>query len=202
MTSDKGAQMEKVLLVDFENVQNINLGQIEKFDYRIYVFIGKSQSKIPFDLVREAQKLGGKLEWIKIDGNGSNALDFHIAYYLGNQIERNPNNEYLILSKDKGFDPLIRFITKQNVKCRRINSIIEIAPPVKSDSPNEEYRKVLDNLKKIEKVKRPRRRNTLTKHIKTLLGKTLTDEICNEIIDRLFIEGVLSEENSKLIYGL
>ena len=52
-----------------------------------------------------------------------NALDFHVAYYLGNQIERNRDNEYVILSKDKGFDPLVRFITKQNVKCKRINSI-------------------------------------------------------------------------------
>ena len=96
----------------------------------------------------------------------------------------------------------MRFITKQNVKCRRINSIIEVAPPRKSDSHNEEYRKILENLNKIEKAKRPRKRNTLKQHVKTLLGKTLTDEICNEIIDQLFIKGVVSEENGKLIYEL
>ena len=79
----------KKLLIDFENIQNINLEQIEKADYRIYVFIGESQNKIPFDLVKSAQKLGSKLEWIKNDGNESNALDFHVAYYLINQIERN-----------------------------------------------------------------------------------------------------------------
>lgn len=192
--------MEKVLLIDFENIQNINLEHIEKIDYRIYVFIGESQNKIPFDLANSAQKLGGKLQYVKIDGNGANALDFHIAYYLGNQIEKDRNNEYIILSKDKGFDPLVRFIKKQNVKCKRINSISEIGPPRKSDKHNEEYRKVLENLKKIEKTKRPRKRNTLKQHIKAFLGKTLTDEICNEIIDQLFIEGVISEENAKLIY--
>ena len=174
--------MEKILLIDYENIQNITLEQIEKADYRIYVFIGESQNKIPFDLVKSAQKLGGKLEWIKINGNGSNALDFHVAYYLGNQIERNRDNEYVILSKDKGFDPLVRFITKQNVKCKRINSIIEISSPQHSKEHNNEYRKVLENLKKIEKVKRPRKRNTLKQHVKSLLGKTLSDEIFNEII--------------------
>ena len=194
--------MEKVLLIDYENIQNINLEQIEKADYRIYVFIGESQNKIPFDLVKSAQKLGGKLEWIKIDGNGSNALDFHVAYYLGNQIERNRDNEYVILSKDKGFDPLVRFITKQNVKCRRINSIIEISSPQQGKEHNNEYRKVLENLKKIEKVKRPRKRNTLKQHVKSLLGKTLSDEIFNEIIDQLFIEKIVSEENGKIIYEL
>lgn len=202
MATDKGRQMEKVLLIDFENVQNINLGQIEKFDYRIYVFIGQSQNKIPFDLVKTAQQLGGKLEWVKIDGNGANALDFHIAYYLGNQISKNRNYEYVILSKDKGFDPLVRFITKQNVKCRRINSIIEIAPPLKGDGHNEEFKKILDNLKKIEKAKRPRKRNTLKQHVKTLLGKALSDEACIDIIDQLFIDGIISEENGKLIYEL
>ena len=35
MAVDKGTQMEKVLLIDFENVQSLNLEQIEKFDYRI-----------------------------------------------------------------------------------------------------------------------------------------------------------------------
>lgn len=200
--ADKGDGMEKVLLIDFENVQNINLEQIEKSDFRIYVFIGESQNKIPFDLVKTAQKLGGKLEWVKIDGNGANALDFHISYYLGSQIEKNRNNEYVILSKDKGFDPLVRFITKQNVKCRRINSIIEIAPSRKSDGRNEEYRKILENLKKIEKAKRPRKRNTLKQHVKSLLGKTLTEGMCDEIIDQLFIKGVVSEENAKLIYEL
>ena len=200
--ANKGVQMEKVLLIDFENIQNINLEQIEKFDYRIYLFIGESQNKIPFDLVKSAQKLGDKLQWVKIDGNGANALDFHIAYYLGNQIEKDHNNEYIILSKDKGFDPLVSFITKQNVKCKRINSISEIVPLRKSDNNNEKYIKILENLKKIVKAKRPRKNNTLKQHVKTLFGKTLTDEICNEIIDQLFIKGVISEENGRLIYDI
>ena len=189
-------------MIDFENIQNINLEQIEKFDYRIYLFIGESQNKIPFDLVKSAQKLGDKLQWVKIDGNGANALDFHIAYYLGNQIEKDHNNEYIILSKDKGFDPLVSFITKQNVKCKRINSISEIVPLRKSDNNNEKYIKILENLKKIVKAKRPRKNNTLKQHVKTLFGKTLTDEICNEIIDQLFIKGVISEENGRLIYDI
>ena len=88
------------------------------------------------------------------------------------------------------------------MKCRRINSIIEIAPSRKSDGRNEEYSKILENLKKIEKAKRPRKRNTLKQHVKSLLGKTQTEEKCDEIIDQLFIKGVVSEENAKLIYEL
>ena len=194
--------MEKVLLIDFENIQDINLDQIESSDYRICVFIGESQNKIPLELVKSAQKLGNRLEWLKIDGNGRNALDFHIAYYLGSQVEKNRSNEYIILSKDKGFDPLVRYIAKQNVKCNRINSIIEIASPRKTKDHDQEYRKVIENLRKIEKGKRPRKRNTLKQHVNALLGKTLTEERLNEIIDRLFIERLVSEENSILTYEL
>jgi len=153
-------------------------------------------------LVKSAQKLGNRLEWLKIDGNGRNALDFHIAYYLGSQVEKNRSNEYIILSKDKGFDPLVRYVAKQNVKCKRINSIIEIVSPRKAKDHDQEYRKVIENLSKIEKGKRPRKRNTLKQHVKALLGKTLMDERLNEIIDQLFIEGLVSEENTILTYEL
>ena len=199
---NQGANMEKVLLIDFENIQDINLDQIESSDYRICVFIGESQNKIPLELVKSAQKLGNRLEWLKINGNGRNALDFHIAYYLGSQVEKNRSNEYIILSKDKGFDPLIRYVAKQNVKCKRINSIIEIVSPRKAKDHDQEYRKVIENLRKIDKGKRPRKRNTLKQHVKALLGKTLMDERLNEIIDQLFIEGLVSEENSILTYEL
>jgi hypothetical protein len=200
MATNKGVQMEKILLIDFENIQNINLEQIEKLDYRIYLFIGESQTKVPMDLFKSGLKLCDKLKIIQIEGNGTNALDFHIAYHLGNQIEKDHNNEYIILSKDKGFDPLVRFIKKQNVRCKRINGISEIVPSRINDNNNEQYIKVLENLKKIEKAKRPRKINTMKQHIKTLFGKTLTDKICNEIIDQLFIKRIISEENGRLIY--
>ncbi len=45
----------------------------------------------------------------KIEGNGSNALDFHIAMELGCIIENSNKPECVVLSKDKGFDPLLLF---------------------------------------------------------------------------------------------
>jgi hypothetical protein len=199
-TSGKGVGMERVLLVDFENIQAVNLEQIEEGTYRVCVFVGELQNKIPLELVRSAQRLGGRLEWLKVDGTGRNALDFHIAYYLGLQVERNRGGEYIILSKDKGFDPLVRYVTKQNVKCRRINSIMEIVSARKVREHDQDYRKTIENLRKIERGKRPRKRNTLRQHVKALLGKSATEERLNEIIDQLFIEGFVSEENGVVTY--
>lgn len=194
--------MEKVLLVDFENIQAVNLDQVQGDDYRVCVFVGESQNKIPLDLVRSAQSLGGRLEWLKIDGSGRNALDFHIAFHLGSQVERNRGGEYIILSKDKGFDPLVRYVTKQKVKCRRINSLMEIASGRRPREHDQDYHKVIENLRKIERGKRPRKRNTLRQHVKGLLGKAGTEERLDEIIDQLFIEGLVSEENGVVTYGI
>ena len=194
--------MEKVLLIDFENVQKIDLDYLGRKDCKVCIFIGSSQNKLPFDLVRSAQKLGPKVEWIKIDGTGSNALDFHIAYYLGTQVSKNPDNEYLILSKDKGFDPLIRYIIKQKVICKRITTITEIDPAKQSRESSREYQKVVGNLRKIEKAKRPRNKMTLKKHIRTIIGKSGTEEMFEQIILRLIQEKIITDGEGKIDYAL
>jgi hypothetical protein len=62
------------------------------------------------------QHLGTKLEWLKVEGNGSNALDFHIAYYLGCWFTQFPTAQYFILSKDSGFDSLVRHLKKKGIR--------------------------------------------------------------------------------------
>ena len=194
--------MDKVLLIDFENVQKIDLEYLERKDCKVCIFIGSSQNKLPFDLVRSAQRLGTKVEWIKIDGTGSNALDFHIAYYLGTQVSKNPSNEYLILSKDKGFDPLVRYVVRQKVICKRITNVTEIEPAKQSRESSKEYQKVVANLSKIEKAKRPRNKRTLKQHIKTIIGKAGTDEMFEQIIFRLIQEKTIAEGGGKIDYAL
>lgn len=230
--------MSKVLLIDFENVQGVNLSQIEKMDCKVAVFTGSLQSKVPIDLVTSAQRLGGRLEWVRIDGTGPNALDFHIAYVLGLMISENPGDEYYILSRDRGFDPLIRHILKGKTFCKRIASVSEIGPVKKAKEVREareprppresrearepresketrepraesgrktreaddHYTKVLANLKKIDKSRRPRNRKTLKQHIKSMVGKPVSDEKLDRIIDQLFGSRMISEENGKLTY--
>jgi hypothetical protein len=194
--------MDKVLLIDFENVQKIDLEYLERKDCKVFIFIGSSQNKLPFDLVRSAQRLGTKVEWIKIDGTGSNALDFHIAYYLGTQVAKNPSNEYLILSKDKGFDPLVRYVVRQKVICKRITNATEIETAKQSRESSKEYQKVVANLSKIEKAKRPRHKRTLKQHIKTIIGKAGTEEMFEQIIVRLIQEKIIAEGEGKIDYAL
>ncbi|MBX3702350.1 MAG: hypothetical protein KF822_01080, partial [Steroidobacteraceae bacterium] len=70
-------------------------------------------------LVLQAQALGLSIEWIRIEGNGPNALDFHIASYLGESLARTPQAEFLVVSRDTGFDPLLRHLNGRGLHCRR-----------------------------------------------------------------------------------
>ena len=194
--------MSKVLMVDYENVQGISLAPVASTDWKVCIFTGITQSKIPITLVASAQALGDRLSWIRIDGNGPNALDFHIAYYLGSGIAKNPHDEYYILSKDKGFDPLVKHIAKGKTICKRIISIGEIASARRTKEPDAIYGKVVTNLRKIEKGRRPRNKKTLRQHVSSLIGRADSEEKLDRTIEQLFASKLVVEENGKLIYRI
>lgn len=115
-----------ILLIDYENIQNFNLFSIQKKDIYIKIFVDQNQTKIPIALVQSTQAIGQRVEWVSIEGAGKNALDFHIAFYLGKLSKDVGEEAFLIFSKDKGFDHLIEYANKNNVNCQRIEDLKEI----------------------------------------------------------------------------
>lgn len=111
------------ILVDYENIQNIDLGSIKDKNIYIKMFVGSKQNNLPTDLVVKSQQLGNQIEWIQIIKSGKNALDFHLAFVLGNLIERDPKAFFHIISKDTGYDPLIAYIEDKKLKCKRSDDI-------------------------------------------------------------------------------
>lgn len=113
-----------VLLVDFENIQDLDyLKKLRNTDFEIRVFIGPQQAKLPTALVRLAQPFGNRLQWIQMESHGKNALDFHIAYTVGLLSAETRKRRTFILSKDTGFDPLISYLSKRNIPCERIEEL-------------------------------------------------------------------------------
>ena len=70
------------ILIDYENVQPADLVGLETEQAFVLVFMG-AQQKVGSSLIEAVQALGERGRFIRIAGNGPNALDFHIAYYLG-----------------------------------------------------------------------------------------------------------------------
>ena len=123
-----------IILIDFENVQPKDLAQLRGRPFKTKVFCGANQTKVPFDLAAELQPLGPDAEYIRIQGTGPNALDFHIAYYIGRLSAELPGATFHIVSKDKGFDPLIKHLKTQDITCNRLSSLSDI-PGLASPPP-------------------------------------------------------------------
>ncbi len=92
------------VLVDFENVQPKDIGLLKDGPFKVKVFLGPNQSKIPVALAAALQSLGESAEYIILETAGNNALDFHIAYYIGALSAAEPTAFFHIISKDSGFD--------------------------------------------------------------------------------------------------
>lgn len=191
---------QKLLLVDYENVQQIDFARLQD-GYGVVVFVGASQKTLPVDLVSKAQKLGSRVTWQQVDGNGGNALDFYIACHLGRVLETTPDADCIVLSKDKGFDPLLRHLNKKGLKCRRINSLLELDRVKAATAKEPNYRRVLELLGKSPKNARPRKRETLSKHIKSTMLPNIAQRDVDRIIDILFANKMISETGGTISYA-
>jgi hypothetical protein len=159
------------VLIDYENVQPNYMSALDADYFYVLVFVGASQTKVTYEVASELQEMGNRVEYIKISSNGSNALDFHIAFYIGKIAASEPDSYFHIISKDSGFDPLIEHLKSKKIIPSRVKSISEI-PLVKisnSKSTSEKASTVISNLAQCGASK-PR---TLRSTINSLFQKSL-----------------------------
>ena len=174
------------ILIDFENVHPKNLELVTKHPFKVFVFVGANQSKVPFDLADTMQLLGNDAKYIKIAGNGQNALDFHIAYYIGELAGRDPEAHFHIISKDKGFDPLIKYLKGRKIKVMRETDLAEIPllrVPI-STSNDEKIAAIVKNLGG-RGQSRPRKVRTLENTINNLFTRKLDKSELGTLIKEL-----------------
>lgn len=114
------------LLIDFENVQPNIVGAVETGAFKVKVFVGAKQPRMQIDMASALQPLGKAVEYIRIEGSGRNALDLHIAYYIGRLAVEEPGTIFHIVSKDTDYDPLIDHLKKQKIACHRWSSVADI----------------------------------------------------------------------------
>lgn len=197
------------ILIDFENVQPGNLAVLRGRDFKIKVFLGATQAKLPTDLACELQALGANAEYIRCGGSGPNALDFHIAYHIGRLAAEQPEAEFHIISKDTGFDSLIRHLKTRGIGCQRwanLGSIPGTRPP--SPTPKavavttgtaDLVRRVVENFAKRGAAK-PRTITRLRSSIKHFLGAQTSDEAIAQVMRELEARRIVKVTESRVSY--
>lgn len=215
------------VLIDFENVQVKSIALLEGDHFRVKVFLGPKNTKLPAELVIAVQKLGDKAEYITLETSGANALDFHIAYYLGILSSTDPTAYFHIISKDTGFDPLLQHLKTKNVfSCRSVS--IEEMPCFTKKEPNGEkpvtnnmqtevkqttpipikpataleknFKLIHEDLAK-RKSARPRTIKTLMSTMQARCGKEVPPSIIDAIFAKLVKRGFVKVNGTKITYA-
>ena len=122
----KGTVKINYVLIDYENVQPTDVQMLNQDYFYVVVFLGVNQTKISSDMAMIFQEMGSRAKYIKISGNGPNALDFHIAFYVGQLTGQYPDAYFHIISNDTGFDPLIQHLRDRKIFINRSKNISEM----------------------------------------------------------------------------
>lgn len=196
------------VLIDYENVQPKSLAALNGgVPFKVFVFVGANQAKVSFEVAQTVQLLGDQARYIKIAGNGPNALDFHMAYYIGHLAAQDAEAFFHIISKDAGFDPLITHLKSRKILARRSKEIEEIpilkaASPAKAAAkPEDKIEMVLTNLRQRGEAK-PRSIKTLSSTIKSLFSMQLDDTALTTLLNALKANGYIEVSGTRVDYRL
>lgn len=191
------------VLVDFENVQPKDIGLLKDGPFSVKVFLGPNQSKIPVSLAAALQALGDKAEYIVLETAGNNALDFHIAYYIGALSAAEPGAYFHVISKDSGFDALLKYLKGKKIFAQRSTCIADIPyfKPALPDAVEAQIETVVKDLIR-RKASKPRAQKTLLSTLHALFKKELTEQQLATLFAALCKRGVVRVEGTKVSYSL
>ena len=190
------------VFVDFENVQTVDLALIGSKGVSLKLLLGANQTKLNLDLVEKLMKHAASVELIRLTFSGKNALDFALAYYLGRAVLADPTAYFHIVSKDTGFDPLIKHLQSRHVHVRRhgdFSTLTFSALPKSPPAPSDELEKrVIEHLAK-NKASRPKRKKTLASHLLAFAGKSCTEGEISTLIEKLVDSGQLAIDDKNVV---
>lgn len=118
--------MKNIFFVDSENVGD---AWIKLFDYLneddiILVFYSNKSPNMSYENLILLKHSPVEPEFILCENGTDNSLDFQLVTYLGSLTVKNPDDNLIIVSKDKGFDSVVHFWSERGFHvCRKAPSI-------------------------------------------------------------------------------
>ncbi len=183
------------VFVDFENVHSFDPSVIGTKAVSLTILIGAKQTKLDVALVEKLMEHAASVELIRLTSSGKNALDFTLSYYLGRKVLSDPTAYFHIVSKDKGYEPMMKHLQSRHIHVRRHDDCStltfshkpkEATAAIKGERSEEEdnLSKVLERLRKTVS-NRPKKKTTLISHLKSILGKNASDADASRVFEAL-----------------
>ncbi|WP_139282205.1 PIN domain-containing protein [Thiothrix caldifontis] len=104
-----------------------------RFSTTLLLVIGEKQKQLPIPLIKQLLAHADQVGLIEANCVGKNALDFVLSFHIGQWAKQDPTGYFHIVSKDKGFDPLITHLKQLKVSAARHDEFAQI--PVFVDLP-------------------------------------------------------------------
>ncbi len=195
-----------IILIDYENIQDVDLSLIQDKPINVVFFIGKLQKSVPMSLFKQALLFKNQIKIIESVGVGKNALDMQMATYAGQLSEKEPDAYIHFLSKDKGFDIVVDYFKKEKCLAARSNSFTAL-PFFRDDlallPAKEREKKIIERLNNTRLANRPRKLKTLKTWMQAQLGSETNSNAVNNLINNLQQAGrIVLGESEKITYKI
>ena len=112
------------VFVDYDNTHLGNVALIAQSSQKliIKIFLGSHHNVIPLSLARALQPLGTDAQYIQFEGR-HNAIDFNIAFQLGELAIQHPQDQFSILTNDVGFNEIVASLKAKGINCSRFSDM-------------------------------------------------------------------------------
>lgn len=190
MTADKTQLSPPMnhVFVDFENVHKIELTVIGHKTVSFTLLLGANHTKLDVSLVERMMEHASSVQLLRLSSSGNDALDFALAFYLGKAVTLDPTGHFHIISKDKGFDPLVEHLRRRHVNIHRHDnfSTLPFIAPAKPrlSQVDELFTSCLEHLRKI-KTNRPKKKKTLISNLRGFVDDTVDESGILNVIEKL-----------------
>lgn len=187
------------VLIDYENVQPEIEGPIDPEVFRITFLLGALQKHVPTELLLKLQAKGIQAQWIQCPTVRKNALDFLLAFQLGEIVGTSRDVCLHVISKDGDFDPLLEYVHKtRKIPAYRHPNIAGIPALRKMpDSLKERVAEVIAYFKTPTATK-PRTQTTFRNLVAKIFRDTLQPNQLDALIAELTQRGHIKENGTKL----
>lgn len=193
----------QIIMVDWENVQPELLPALNLENTRVLVFIGPHQNKLPFPVVQAVQLLGACAQYVQVSKQGNDALDMHIAFYMGRLAVDADDVYFHVIAKDRDYDPLIAHLKLLGIGAAKWPDLASI--PVLKRAAAVTLKDQVDAAKdwlKERKGNRPKTLKTLTNSLKTVaFSSRLMDEEIGLLLKELQGKGLIDVQGQKVTYA-
>jgi hypothetical protein len=192
------------IFVDFENTQAVDVSLLAGKAAILLLVVGDKQKNLPVTLVKQLLAHADQVGVVEAGCTGKNALDFVLAFHVGQWAKQDPTGYFHIVSRDKGFDALITHLRQLKVSAARHDEFTQIPLFInhQQTTTGDKIAFLTERLS-IPGASRPAKRAKLISYVTATFSRQLAEnEVLGLVHDMEQRKLITISEDNKVTYSL